>query len=543
MISPLNKNDNPHFLAGLKAEAQKNYIEALGHFTAALSLAGDHNATWLKIANIYLRIQQYQQAASNFEFLLTLRPDNPQATYGLAIAYFYLGRLDEACELIDRAVQLMPGNATFVLDRANILSTRSSDPQIKRQLYQDWGRQFADPLLIDEPFDLDRDPYRKLRIGYVSGDMREHSVAFFMAPVFEHHDEKAVDVFVFSTDSQEDAMTARLKKLVPHWFSVADMDDMALYHLIRKNKIDILIDLSGHTRGHRLAVFARRAAPVQVTWLGYVGSTLGMQAMDYRLTDFSMDPPGDENYYIEKLFRLSCMASYMPPQAAPLEPLPPVMRGNPPTLISLNNSRKITDAMLVVWGRILEMRPAAQLIIHVLAPGMDEAIEAIQPRLEKLGLPLDRILVSPTVSLNEFMERGTLADVALDTAPISGGTTTLHTLWMGLPVVTMKGNEAVSTSTDATLRAFGLGRWVASNEDEYIQKVLELLDNPESLVEHRATIRGKMQASSLMDYRGRCAELESSYRRMWFNYLVGEKRILDCMVPFEPVITAEKPSR
>lgn len=530
MSSTLTKQDNPHFQAGLKAEAQQNYIEALYRYTASLELAGDHSATWLKIANLYLRMRKYHQSASNFEYLLTLDPDHPQAVYGLAISYFYLGRLEEACELIDRAVQLMPDNATFALDRAHIRSIKDTDPQSKLSLYRDWGRRFADPLLIEKPFDLDRNPDRVLRIGYVSGDMREHSVAFFMEPVFKHHNKEKVDVFVFSTSAMQDAMTDKLKKHVPNWFSVAHMDDTALYNLIRKKRIDILVDLSGHTQGHRLGVFARRAAPIQVTWLGYMGGTLGMQAMDYRLTDFTMDPPGNERQYVEQLFRLNCMASYMPPQHAPLEPLPPVMRGNPPSLISLNNSKKITDDMLILWRRILEKRPDAQLIIHVQESSMEDAIETIQPRLEKLNLPLDRILVSPAVPLEEFMERGALADVALDTAPISGGTTTLHTLWMGLPIITMRGDEAVSASTAATLNAFKLNHWVAENADEYVDKVLALLEHPEQLAEHRATIREKMLVSPMMDYGLRCTELQSSYRRMWFNYLLGEKRILDAKV-------------
>lgn len=515
------------FKAGLKAEAAQQYVEALFKFSASLEFGANLAPTWRKIGMLYLRMTKYVQAAENLEFALTLEPENVQATYGLAIAYFYLGRLEESCALIDKAALAQPNNSTVVLDRANIRSIHNSDRALKLELYRDWGQRFADPLAMkSKPFDNDLRPDKKLRIGYVSGDMREHAVAFFMEPVFANHNANRVEVFVFSTSKQKDTVTDRLKKLVPNWFDVSQQNDDALFNLIRKKRIDVLVDLSGHTQGHRLFVFARRAAPVQVTWLGYMGGTLGMQAMDYRLTDFNMDPAGNENFFVEKLFRLKCMASYLPPANTPLAPEPPILSTGKPMLISLNSSRKITDEMLLIWRRILELRPDAQLFIHVQENSGEDAVATMEPRLTKMGLPLDRIILSPRIPIGEFMESGTLADIALDTAPISGGTTTLHTLWMGLPIVTLKGHDAVSSSTAAILEACGLDDWVAENADEYISHVLKLIDNPETLIHHRASIRGKMMANALMRYDERCLELEQAYQMMWINHLKGNHRYL-----------------
>ncbi|CAG0977682.1 UDP-glucose:protein N-beta-glucosyltransferase [Methylophilaceae bacterium] len=537
MSSTPSKNSNALFQAGLKAEAAHNYIEALYKYTACLELGGDQAAIWLKIGNMFLRLGKYHQAASNLEFALGLEPGNLQAIYGLAIAYFYLGRLEEACDFIDRATQLQPDNSTIALDRAHIRSIKDSDPQNKLALYRDWGQRFADPLAVkNRPFDHDFRPDRKLRIGYVSGDMRDHAVAFFMEPIFANHDPERVEVFVFSTSHEKDATTSRLKKLVANWFDVARMADDALFNLIRKKRIDVLVDLSGHTRGHRLPVFARRAAPVQMTWLGYMGGTLGMQAMDYRLTDFNTDPVGNEQFFVETLFRMRGMACYQPPASAPLEALPPMLNTGRPTLISLNSSRKITDRMLSVWKRILELRTDAQLFIHVQEDSAEDAVATMEPRLVKAGLPLDRIILSPRVSLDEFMNSGCIADVALDTSPVSGGTTTLHTLWMGLPVVTLHGHDAFSSTTAATLKGLGLAQWIADSEDEYVSQVLALLDNPDLLIHHRKNIRSVMQASTLMNYREQCAELEGAYQRMWLNYLLGETRFTRSRTPCEDVI-------
>ncbi|MBL8504727.1 MAG: tetratricopeptide repeat protein [Methylobacillus glycogenes] len=527
-----SQNSKAQFQAGLAAEASHDYLLALTHYTASLEAGADQMCTqletWLKIGNLFLRTMKYQQAAETMEFVLGMSPGNVQAVYGLAISYFYLGRLEEACAFIDHAVEMQPDNSSFVLDKANIHSIARPDPAQKLALYKAWGERFADPFGRQaQPFAYDRAPGRCLRVGYVSGDMRAHAVAYFMEPVFAHHDPSKVEVHVFATNRQQDDTTAHLQTLVPHWHDVSSLDDNALYKLIRQQNIDILVDLSGHTQGHRLYVFARRAAPIQVTWLGYIGGTLGMQAMDYRLTDWGMDPAGNERYYVETLFRLHCMASYIPPANAPLAERPPMLDGNAPTLVSLNSSRKLTDQTLLLWKRILEARPDAQLLLHVQEVSIEDAVNTIEPRLVQLELPLDRIIVSPIVPMEEFMTRGTMADVALDSFPVSGGTTTLHTLWMGLPIITMQAQDAVSASTGSTLHALGLQDWIARDEDDYVAKVLALLDKPQALLEHRSHIRDTMRASLLMDYAGRCRELELAFRRLHYNYLAGRHISLD----------------
>jgi len=515
------------FQEGAQAEAAEDYLLALAKFSSSLELDGNQNKTWARIGSIFIRLGKWQQAVDTFEFILKLEPDNGEAYHGLAMAYQQMGQAAQACSHIDKAIQLRPDSSSTALLHACIHAGADTDQANTLRLFRHWGERFADPLIKRTiPLKTDRTAGRPLNIGYISGDMREHSVAFFLAPVFAHHNPQSVHVSVFSTGAQKDAMTAHLKGLVPAWFNVASLNDDALFTLIRKQKIDVLVDLSGHTEGQRLQVFARRAAPVQVTWLGFM-FTLGLKAMDYRLTDFAMDPPGNEKWYVEKLFRLHCMASYSPPPDTEMAEDPPMLANDGPMLVSLNHSRKLTDEMLLLWRQIMLLRPDCSLLLHVNESSLEDAVAAMQPRLEELEFPLDRILISPHVPLQEFMQRGHIADIALDTTPLSGGTTTLHALWMGLPVVAFEADVAVSSATANTLKSLGLDDWIAYDAPSYIAKVLALMDDPQALKSHRATIRGKMEAGVLMDYPARCKELERAYRLMWFNYLLDEPRYLD----------------
>ncbi|HEY0268142.1 MAG TPA: tetratricopeptide repeat protein, partial [Methyloradius sp.] len=310
MSEPLSNQPITKFQEGLQAEAAQDYVQALLKFTAALEAGtnqpGSQQAqTWLKIANNLMRLMKWQQAADTFIFVDQLLPANADVHHGLAISYSHLGDISRALEHAEQATRIAPDDWRMALTHAYILCIIKPDQATKLDIYRNWGVRFADPITAKaKPLVVsDRSLKRPLRIGYVSGDMREHSIAFFMTPVFAHHDKNQVAVSVFSTSKIQDAYTAHLKTLVPDWHDVSALDDDGLFKLIRQQKIDVLVDLSGHTEGQRLFVFARRAAPIQVTWLGFMG-TLGMQAMDYRLTDLGTDPAGNDQYYVETLFRL-----------------------------------------------------------------------------------------------------------------------------------------------------------------------------------------------------------------------------------------------
>lgn len=519
---------------GLVAKGQ--FVEALRQL---MVLAADNvtNAQlWMLIGNVYARIANWSDALGALDTAIVLDPLQWQAHRIKALALFSLGRRREACTLIDKVVKHSNESGDWML-RAYIHAHTSSDPMIALQTARDWGKRFADPLTrIAKPLKIqDRNPRKKLKIGYVTADFREHSVAFFMLPVLSHHNPDNVEIHVYS-NGPWDHITPQLRVLVPHWLDIMEMSDEDVCKQIREDQIDILVDLSGFTQGHRLGVFARRAAPVQVTWLGYM-LPLGMKAMDYRLVDAGIAPPSHAPYYSESLFYLEAMACYAPPTYAPLCEEPPMLRNGYPTLISLNSSGKITDEMLRVWAKILHEREDARLIILVKEDSADAAQAHMQPRVEAAGMPLERVSVLHQQSLRQFMELGHIADIALDTSPISGGTTTLHTLWMGMPVVTLDGVRGVESSTAGLLRGLGFGGEIEQNLQGYVAAALSLMDRKSYLLEFRKSIREQLRCSWVMDYVNRTADLEKAFRLMWLNYLHEDRKALHFSADLEALLS------
>ena len=514
---------------------QHQFLEAL---TQLMLLAKEHVADaqlWLLIGHVYTRMAHWTDAIAALETAIALNPQLHAANRLRALALFSMGQQQQACDLIDKVVKKSSESGDWML-RAYLHAHTSRDPMKALQVARDWGKRFADPLTrAAKPLKVaDRNPRKRLKVGYVTADFREHSVAFFMQPVLEHHNPDNVEVHVYS-NGPCDHVTEKLRALVTRWHDVISLSDDELHAQIRQEGIDILVDLSGFTHGQRLSVFARRAAPVQVTWLGYM-HTLGMKAMDYRLVDAGIAPPEHAPYYSEALFQLRCMASYTPPAYAPLCEVPPVVRNGYPTLISLNNSAKVTDAMLKLWARILELREDARLILMVKEDNAEAAQRHMQPRVENAGLPLDRVSVLHQIPLDQFMEVGYIADIALDTAPISGGTTSLHALWMGMPVVTLDSERGVEASTARMLRGLGFGGEVAQDEQGYVNAVLKLMDSAELLLQSRNEMRAKLRASFFMDYESRTAELEKAYRIMWLNHLDNKRKIQSIYVALEPML-------
>lgn len=521
----LNLDDEADLLINMhladEADRSQNLVAALTQYTSALAIDPQRADIWARVGRIYIKMDNFAQALPALETALALQPNLLEAQHALAFTYYSLGQRERACELIDQVARRSQQSYIWAM-RAYIRAHTDRDPMNALQVYRDWGRRFADPLTRKaKPLVVrDRNPRKRLKVGYVTADFREHSIAFFTRPVLEHHNPDNVEIHVYSS-GRHDAYTAELQRFIPHWHDVINVSDEDLCTQIRADGIDILVDLSGHTAGHRLLTFARRAAPVQVTWLGFM-LPLGMKAMDYRLVDNGIAPKGHEPFYSETLFRLHGVACYTPPAYAPLCEEQPMVKNGYPTLISLNSSAKITDDMLAIWARILHARTDARLIIMVKERTADAAQANMQPRVEATGMPLDRVFVLHQQPLNQFMELGHIADVALDTSPISGGTTTLHALWMGLSVVALDAQRGVDATTALTLRGLGFGGEVAQDPDGYVQAALRLMGNPEHLLQSRLAARERMSHSVLMGYAAHTADVEDAYRLMWLNWLRGD---------------------
>jgi len=349
------------------------------------------------------------------------------------------------------------------------------------------------------------DPERRLRVGYVSGDFGRHPVGFFLRPVLANHDRAGFEITCYSTRLRSDALAETLKQSAANWREVGGMPDDALAAQIAADGIDILVDLSGHTAHNRLSLFARRAAPIQASWLGFWGTT-GLAAMDYLLTDASTLPPGCESGFSETLLRLPGIRfCYGPPDDAP----EPTWRNKPVTFGSFNNLAKVGPDAVRLWRQVLDAVPGSKLVLkwRTLADrGLCRRLRAdFGDRVDLRGAS------GHAAMLAEYAD----IDVALDPLPFSGGATSCEALWMGVPVVTLPGSGAASRQTLGFLRALGRTEWAAKSPEDYVRIAAGLAADRAALGQLRTSLRAEMAASPLCDGAAFTRELEQAYRAIW----------------------------
>jgi predicted O-linked N-acetylglucosamine transferase (SPINDLY family) len=356
----------------------------------------------------------------------------------------------------------------------------------------------------------------RVRIGYLSYDYRQHPIAHFIDPVLRYHDRTGFEVFCYHTDPRADAITARLKGWVEHWRSVPAVTDDELEQVLRDDQLDILVELSGHSDGNRLRVLARRVAPVQVTYLGYPNTT-GLASIDYRITDALADPPGEsDEFNCEKLVRLpEGFLCYSAPDAGAPSRIPPLRRKGHISFGSFNNFPKITPACIALWARVLASVPDSTLFIKT--HGLDDPglRTLLLERLTRAGIRTGRVSVAgPTRSHREHMEAYSEVDIALDTFPYHGTTTTLDALWMGVPVITLAGDRHAARVGASILSVLGLADFVARTPDEYAAAAVRLSGDAERLEDLGRALRQRLASSPLTDGRGFTANLEAAYLKM-----------------------------
>lgn len=450
------------------------------------------------------------------ERAMALRPHDSRAWQVRASALEELDRLDEALDCLRQQLALKPddvdghSNLLFLLSRADLLPPQQAAAEHRR-----WGELHADPLSAAAAAHANSpEPDRLLRIGYVSADFRGHAMAFFAEPFLRHHHRRSVRVYCYSNCARPDQTTQRLRGLADEWRDIAALADDAAARLIRDDAIDILVDLSGHTRGNRLLLFARRPAPIQMTWLGYWGGT-GMAAMDYRISDHYIDPQGEaDNQYREQLLRLPHSKwCYLPPAAMPeCNPLPALSRGHV-TFGSFCGFPRISNEAMRSWALLLRRLPGARLRM-IGAPG-DESLDRMLEIFDAAGVYADRLDLVGRLPLDGYLREYGEVDIALDPFPCNGGTTTCESMWMGVPVVSRSGRSAASRHSTSLLVNAGLGQLVARSWEGYVDVALGLAADLPALARLRATLRQQLRSSPLLDAAGFTRDLEALYCDAW----------------------------
>ena len=507
---------SPELAAGWINHA--NCLEASGRLSEALAclqqLIGNDPGSSLARHNagtLLARMGRFRAAEAHLRAGLDAHPDDADLSHSLGLALCRQGRIDESLAWLARVVEALPppgaepvGEVPDPAHASSYLMTLNysdrAEPSFVAQEHRRVAQRLGLAQAVAAPA-VSRATDQPLRVGYVSSDFGFHVVSFFMEPLLACHDRSRVLPFCYSNAVREDDQSRRLQGFGVQWRSIAHLDDAAALALMRADALDVCVDLSGHTAGHRLPLFARRVAPVQVTWLGYPNTT-GVASVDVRLTDAVADPPGiTEALHTERLVRLpGCFLAYGPrPEAPPVASLPALRRGHV-TYGCFNNFAKVSDHALSLWVRLLDRVPGARLLLK--SKGLDEEAQAraVRARFSTLGGDPARLdLRGEIPGLGAHLQAYDAVDVALDTVPYAGTTTTCEALWMGVPVVTLAGACHAARVGASLLTAAGRPQWIAVADDGYVALAADLAGDLTTLAAERARLRQAVGASTLVD--------------------------------------------
>ncbi len=468
------------------------------------------------LGTLYNKVSKFEEALKCYNRAIEIDAAQPDVYANKATTLKNLGRLDEAIQNTKKALELSP-NEQWI--HSNLLLTMlyasSVTPEGLAEASRNFGEVVADPLIRNRPFTNDRNPARKLRIGYVSPDFRSHAVSYFLSPIY-HADRDNFELFAYSKVEVEDEVTQRTKKYFDHWRDIKFLNNDDAADLIEKDKIDILIDLAGHTANNGLMILARKPAPIQATWLGYTATT-GMKAMDYRITDIHAEPEGlTEHLGTETLWRLpDIFAAYSPHENSPdVIDHAPFEDNGYITFGCFNNFTKVTDPVVKTWTEILKQVPSSKLMLEISGIDEEKVRSEAEAHLTKYGISKDRLSLFPFRRANQYVLYNKI-DIALDPFPAVGGTTSMDTLWMGVPFVTLAGGHFGSRMGVPILTNVELQELIAQNTDEYISIATKLANDHERLKKIRSGLRQKFADSPAMDQKRFAKNMESAYREMW----------------------------
>jgi protein O-GlcNAc transferase len=556
-----NQVDALHFLGLIAAQTGRNDL-AIDYLKAALRLKPDFAGAHNNLGNVFLIQGKFPEAVASFQQAVCLQPDLAEAHNNLGNILRQQGQLAEAVASLEQALRLQPDYAEAHLNLGNVLKDQGQIAEAiasyERALelvpdfngahsnllfalhcravvtlselaaaHADFDRKYGAPLRSTwKPLGHYPDPERRLRLGFLSPDLHRHPVGYFLIRCLENLDRQQAEAICYSNSADNDDLAARIRAAATTWRDVFGWSDERLAEEIRADRIDILFDLAGHTRGNRLTVFARKPAPIQITWIGYEGTT-GLQAMDYILADRYEIPPEAEPYYCERVLRMpDGYVCYDPPSyAPPMSPLP-ALKQEYVTFASFNNPAKIGLEVVEVWARILHRLPQARLVLKYKGMGDPALAGRFADLFAKHGIDRGRLEFHGWSTHAESLQDYHRIDIALDPFPFSGSATTCDALWMGVPVITCPGETFAGRHSLTHLSNVGLTQTIAHNLDEYVALAVSLADDLPGLAAVRAGLRERMASSPLCDgerFAGKFVQLLRGVWREWCRRQPAER--------------------
>lgn len=560
-----------HFNLGLTLDGMGQHEAALASYQQALRVRpGDVNAQ-RSISATLSRMGQLDEALALRQALLDADPDNGLLHFDVGQSLHAMGQFGPALESLERALALRPGDAavhTYIASIQMEAGERDLSLESYRRALQlnpssaahsnmlfalshctnDPHELFSEHLRFAELFELPQrphrtphpntpDPGRRLNVGFVSADLHNHAVVTFLEPILElltHSTE--LTLHAYSNGTIDDHVSQRLRGYIPHWRRINALDDDAAERLIRADGIDILIDVSGHSGGNRLPLFARKPAPVQASWMGYAGTT-GLEAMDYYVTDGFHLPEGRyDDQFTEKIARIPLGAPFMPePDAPDVSPLPALTNGYV-TFGTFNRANKLSPEVIALWAKLLHAIPDAKLVLGGLHAGADQVVTGW---FINEGIDPARLIVQPRGTVGEYLAAHDRVDICLSAFPYTGTTTVCHALWMGVPTLTSTGPTNPSHAAVCSMAHLGLSSFVADDDEHFVRLGVFLSQNLDELAGLRASMRERFTNSVVGHPIIAATGLERALRLMWERWCAGlppeafRVRLSDLM-PSEP---------
>ena len=493
--------------------------KAITCYQKAINIKPDYADAHYNLGNALHKLNKHQESIKSYEKVIEINPIYAAAYYNLGNALSVLGEFKKAISYYQRAIN-SEKNHIFAYNNMlfTLLYLEDADPKFclsQAKEFRSSLKLINDDLL--QKYRFDTKP-KKLRVGFVSGDLREHPVGFFLLNTIKNLKNKNLELFAYSNYKIKDKINIKLKSHFTNWREIESQSNMDVINIIRKDKIHILIDLSGHSDKNRLPIFINKPAPIQATWISYPGTT-GISEIDYIIGDQFVTPENESKHFAEKIFRLPNMwVSFTPPDFDVKISELPAIKNRYITFGSFNHLSKINKKVIFLWSKILKSVPNSKIFLKTKQLNDIYLKKKIIDEFKKNGIDLNSIILEGGSPRNELLDSYNKVDIALDPFPYSGGVTSLEAIWMGVPVLTKKGFRFVSHTTESINHNSGMSDWVANNENDYVEKAIKFSDNLKLLTKINKNLRQTALKSPLFDSTVFAEQLNNAFWEMWNNF-------------------------
>lgn len=511
-------------LRGMLADALRGtgrQVEAEAEYRRIINAFPDKPDGYRLLGNVLHDQKRYQEAAESCQRAVDLAPDHAATNLELGFALLALGSGGDAIKRLRRAIEIDPANSknhsailfrlthSDAIDAATLLGEHCA-----------FGKLHETRVAVKKHTNS-RDPERRLQIGFVSGDLYNHAVATYLAPVVEHlANDQSLSLHFYSNYQVEDHVTSQLRAKAASWTDITGLNDIRFAEKIRRDEIDIVIDLSGHTDRNRLGALARKPAPIQASWLGYPGTT-GLKAMDYYLIDRHVAPPGLlDGQFIEKIARLPAAGAFSAPENSPPVNALPAMHNGHVTYGSFNRMNKLSSDVIALWAKILRAMPHSRMVIGAIDKESDQ--KTCLEWFAAEGIGAQRLTFRPRAAIPVYLQQHHQVDICLDTFPYTGATTTINGLWMGVPTLTLAGHSVPSRGSVGWLSHLGLEQFIAHDIDDFVRRAIALSANLDALSQLRGSMRERCLHTAAFQAGTMASGLSAALRAMWKRWCAGE---------------------